>query len=50
MGFEKFGAWLIGAEAELVLSGSGVVSKTLAEEGFQFDFPEITDAFRNLAL
>ncbi|WP_353126554.1 TIGR01777 family oxidoreductase [Parapedobacter pyrenivorans] len=46
----KFGAWLIGTEAELLLSGRRVVSKTLAEEGFQFDFPEITDAFRNLAL
>ena len=46
----KLGAWLIGTEAELVLSGRRVVSKILDEEGFQFDFPEITDAFRNLAL
>lgn len=46
----RFGAWLIGTEAELVLSGRRVVSKVLDDEGFQFDFPKIQDALRNLAL
>jgi len=44
------GARLIGTEPELVLSGNRIVSKRLADEGFEFSYPEITDALRTLAL
>lgn len=46
----KIGAWLIGTESELVLSGRRVVSRLLEKEQFEFKFPEIVTAFRNLAL
>lgn len=46
----KIGAWLIGTESELVLSGRRVVSHLLENEQFEFKFPEIVTAFRNLAL
>ena len=46
----RIGARLIGTEPELVLSGNRIVSKTLADEGFEFSYPEITDALRTLAL
>ncbi len=46
----KIGAYLIGTESELVLSGRRVVSRILEKEKFEFRFPEIVVAFRNLAL
>ena len=46
----RIGAWLIGTEPELVLSGNRVVSQVLADEGFDFDFPELDAALRNLML
>lgn len=46
----KLGGWLIGTEADLVLSGRRVVSATLAESGFVFDYPEINGAIRNLVV
>ncbi len=46
----KIGAYLIGTESELVLSGRRVVSSILEKEQFEFRFPEIVAAFRNLAL
>ena len=46
----RAGARLIGKEPDLVLSGRQVVSQVLAEEGFEFDFPELHAALRNLIL
>ncbi|GGC12671.1 NAD-dependent epimerase [Parapedobacter defluvii] len=46
----KFGAWLIGTESELVLSGRRVVSNVLQEEGFVFRYPEIQEALRQLSI
>lgn len=46
----KIGAYLIGTESELVLSGRRVVSRVLEKEQFEFRFPKIADTFRNLAL
>jgi len=46
----KIGAWLIGTEPELALSGHRVVSHILQEEEFTFDFPELQDALHNLML
>lgn len=46
----RIGARVIGTEPELALSGSRVVSARLADEGFEFSYPEITDALRTLAL
>ena len=44
----RFGSFLIGAEADLVLSGRRIVSRRLEAEGFVFTYPEINDAIRNL--
>lgn len=44
----EFGAWLIGTETELVLKSRYVISKRLADEGFQFKFPEIEKALEDL--
>lgn len=44
----KLGAPLIGTEAELVLSGRRVVSKKLAEQNFQFQYPHLEGALVNL--
>ena len=46
----KLGAWIIGTEAELVLSGRRVISSVLAESGFEFQYPEFSDALRDLSL
>ena len=46
----KLGAWLIGTEAELVLSGRRVISTVLAENRFEFQYPEFGDALRDLSL
>ncbi len=46
----KIGAWLIGTEPELALSGHRVVSHRLQEEEFTLDFPELPDALHNLML
>ncbi|SFC43676.1 hypothetical protein SAMN05421747_11123 [Parapedobacter composti] len=44
----KLGAWIIGTDAGLVLSGRRVVSRVSADAGFQFDFPELDAALHNL--
>lgn len=46
----RLGAWFIGTEPELALDGRRVVSHVLKEAGFQFDFPEIRAALRQLML
>ncbi len=46
----KIGAWLIGTEPELVLSGRRVVSARLDKNGFEFTNSEFTAALRTLAL
>lgn len=46
----KFGAFLIGTEPELALSGHRVISRVLTDEEFRFDFPELGDALDNLVL
>jgi NAD dependent epimerase/dehydratase family enzyme len=35
-------------EAELVLTGRRVVSKVLEEKGFEFKYPELRDALKQL--
>lgn len=46
----KTGAWLIGTEPGLILSGHRVVSDILRDESFVFEFPEIGRALDNLIL
>ncbi len=46
----SLGAWLIGTEPQLALDGRRVVSRVLEEAGFQFNFPELNVALRNLTL
>lgn len=46
----KLGAWLIGTEPALALSGHRVVSSMLHDRGFAFDFPELPSALDNLVL
>ena len=40
--------WLLRTDPELVLYGRRCISRRLAEEGFQFDFPELDAALRDL--
>src|SRR5690606_32354562 len=46
----RLGAWVIGTEPKLALEGRRVVSSVLEKAGFQFDFPEMQGALRNLML
>jgi uncharacterized protein (TIGR01777 family) len=45
----KFGAVLIGTEAELVLKSRNVIPKRLQENGFQFKFDTLEKALKNIA-
>ena len=44
----RIGAYFMGTEADLVLYGRRVVSKTLREKNFQFRFPEINAAMKDI--
>jgi uncharacterized protein (TIGR01777 family) len=45
----RFGArWLLNTDPELALYGRYVVSKRLAAEGFEFQFPNLAEALANL--
>jgi NAD dependent epimerase/dehydratase family enzyme len=44
----KMGAEIIGTEAELLLTGRRVVSKTLREKGYEFKYPKIEEALDHL--
>lgn len=44
----KFGAWLIGTEAELVLKSRRVVPKALQDLGFTFRYPVVDSAFKEI--
>jgi len=44
----KIGAFLIGTEAELLLSGRRVISKILEEKKFRFSYPLLEDALEQL--
>ncbi|MGO4771063.1 TIGR01777 family oxidoreductase [Flavobacterium sp. W22_SRS_FK3] len=44
----KIGSYIIRTEAELVLKSRNVIPKRLLENGFQFKFGNIDDAFQNL--
>lgn len=44
----KFGAWLIGTEAELVLKSRRVVPRTLQDMGFTFRYPIVESAFKEI--
>lgn len=44
----RIGAFFMGTEAELVLYGRRVVSGILRQRDFQFQFPEINEAMKNI--
>ena len=44
----RFGAILIQTEAELILKSRKVVSKRLAEAGFEFEYPTLEKAFAEI--
>lgn len=44
----RIGAPLIGTDAEIALYGRYCVSRRLAEGGFEFEFPELREALRDL--
>lgn len=44
----EFGAKIIGTETELVLKSRNVVPKRLVENGFEFHFGELDNAFKHL--
>lgn len=44
----KMGAFFMGTEPDLVLFGRRVVSKILQEKSFQFQFPEINSAMKDI--
>jgi len=44
----KFGTFLIGTESELVLKSRWVIPTKLLQSGFQFQFPDIGIAFKNI--
>jgi hypothetical protein len=46
----KFGAKLIGTEAELVLKSRNVIPQRLLNNGFKFQFIQIEKALSNLLL
>jgi len=46
----RLGGKVIGAEADLVLSGRRIVSAKSTKWGFVFDYPEISAAIRNLVI
>ncbi len=44
----KFGAWLIGTEAELVLKSRRVIPTALQKLGFTFRYPHVDSAFKEI--
>ena len=44
----KMGAFIIGTETELVLKSRWVVPTRILESGFQFQYPELEDAFKDI--
>jgi NAD dependent epimerase/dehydratase family enzyme len=42
--------FLLRTDPELALYGRYVISRRLEEEGFQFQFPDLSEALRNLLL
>ena len=44
----KLGAWVTGTEASLALDGCRVLPKRFQEAGFQFRFPELIDALKEI--
>ncbi|MGH8100479.1 MAG: TIGR01777 family oxidoreductase [Chthoniobacterales bacterium] len=42
------GAWVMGTEASLALTGRRCAPKRFLEKGFKFDFPDLRDALRNI--
>ncbi|WP_289057066.1 DUF1731 domain-containing protein, partial [uncultured Flavobacterium sp.] len=46
--FLEIGSFIIRTETELVLKSRNVVPKRLLENGFQFKFGDIDEAFRDL--
>lgn len=42
------GAALMGTEAELALTGRRCIPRRFLEKGFVFEYPELSDALRNL--
>jgi uncharacterized protein len=44
----RAGAWLMGSEGDLALLSSRCVPRRFLEHGFQFQFPNLPDAFANL--
>ena len=41
--------WLLRTDPELALYGRFVVPKRLVDSGFEFEFPDLNDAVKNLA-
>ncbi len=46
--FVRAGAWLMGSDGDLALLSSRCAPRRLLEYGFQFQFPNLRDAFANL--
>jgi uncharacterized protein len=44
----KIGAWLMGTDASLALTGQRCTPKHFLERGFEFEFPELRDALQDL--
>jgi NAD dependent epimerase/dehydratase family enzyme len=44
----EIGSFFIRTEAELVLKSRNVIPKRLLENGFEFKFKNVNDAFQNL--
>ena len=44
----EFGAWLIGTETELMLKSRWVTPKRATQEGFQFKYPTLEEALRQI--
>lgn len=44
----KIGAWLLGTETELLLKSRRVVPRRLVDAGFQFKYPDIESALREI--
>jgi uncharacterized protein (TIGR01777 family) len=42
----RIGAWLMGSDGRLALTGRPCVPKRLLEQGFEFDFPELSGALK----
>ena len=44
----KLGTWMMGTEASLALDGCRVLPKRITEAGFQFEFPELAGALKEI--